>query len=212
MASLLAGNHLVTLGNALPTLLLPIVVASRVSVTENAYFYMTWLVGGIFFMISSAVGSSLFAEGSHRPENVRAQFLSSARLTATLLAPAMVFIFITGGWILRLFGAEYANHGRDLLLILTLSAVPDAITNLYVAVLRVRRRLRAAAGLATGMAFVAVAGAWLMAPRHGLTGVGVAWIVSQVVGSLWVGWDAWAERRGARARRLVVGSPQAGGN
>ena len=58
---------LITLGNALPLYLLPVIVVTRLSATANAYFYITWMVGGIFFMISSAVGSSLFAEGSNEP-------------------------------------------------------------------------------------------------------------------------------------------------
>jgi O-antigen/teichoic acid export membrane protein len=204
MAGLMAGNHLVTLGNTLPTLLLPIIVASRVSVTQNAYFYMTWLIGGLFFMISSAVGSSLFAEGSHHPERVYRQLLSSARLTSLLLAPAMAFVFVAGSWILGVFGNDYATNGTGLLMILTFSAIPDAVTNLYVAVLRVRRRLRAAAVLAIGMAAVAVIGGWLLAPRYGLEGVGVAWIVAQLVGSLWVASDVRALRRASGTQQALV--------
>ena len=70
-ARLLAGNYLITLGNALPLYLLPVIVVTRLSATANAYFYITWMVGGIFFMISSAIGSSLFAEGSERPRAPR---------------------------------------------------------------------------------------------------------------------------------------------
>jgi O-antigen/teichoic acid export membrane protein len=121
-----------------------------------------------------------------------------------LLAPVMLFVFLTGGWLLGLFGQDYADKGTGLLLILTASAVPDAITNLYVAVLRVQRRLRAAATLALGMATIAVAGGWALAPQHGLVGVGVAWLVSQSVGSLWVARDAWAQRQSLHLPQTVA--------
>jgi len=76
--------------------------------------------------------------------------------------------------------------------------VPDAITNLYVPVLRVRGRLRASGTLTMGMAAIAVAGAWAVAPAGGLTAVGIAWLVAQSLGSAWVALDVLAARAALR--------------
>jgi len=194
-AHMLAGNHLITLGNALPLYLLPVIVVTRLSSTANAYFYITWMVGGIFFMISSSIGSSLFAEGSNDPTAIATAARSSARLTALLLLPAMLLVFVAGGWILGLFGPAYAAHGTHLLWILALAAIPDAITNLYVPVLRVRQRLRSAALLTMSMAAATIAAAWLVAPSLKLVGIGVVWLLGQAIGSAWVAWDIFAVRR-----------------
>jgi O-antigen/teichoic acid export membrane protein len=192
---LLAGNHFIELGNTLPLYILPVIVVSRLSSTANAYLYITWMVGGIFFMISSSIGASLFAEGSRRPARVTREALASARFTALLLAPAMLFVFITGRWILALFGSAYSENGTHLLWVLTLAAIPDAVTNIYVAVLRVRRRLRAAGLLTMGMALTTIGGAWLVAPHLKLVGIGIVWLLGQTVGSLWVAWDSGAVLR-----------------
>ncbi len=197
---LLAGNHFITLGNYLPIYLLPAIVVVRLSATANAYFYITWMVGGVFFMISSAIGSSLFAEGSNDPTKLSSTALSSARFTATLLVPAMLLMFAVGGWILRLFGPAYSQNGTHLLWVLTLAAIPDAITNLYVPVLRVRHRLRAAGSLTMCMAIATVAGAWIVAPSLKLVGIGVIWLTGQAAGSLWVAWDILATRRAVTQR------------
>jgi O-antigen/teichoic acid export membrane protein len=195
---LLAGSYVTSLGNALPIYLLPVIVVTRLSAAANAYFYITWMVGGIFFMISSAVGSSLFAEGSNAPERLGAQARASVRATALMLLPAILLVLAAGEQILGLFGPEYAAQGTHLLWVLTLASIPDAITNLYVPVLRVRRRLRAAGTLTMGMAAFAIAGAWVIAPSGGLTGIGLVWLAAQALGSVWVGLDLLATRHAPR--------------
>lgn len=195
---LLAGSWLVSLGNALPVYLLPVIVVTRLSAAANAYFYITWMAGGIFFMISSAVGSSLFAEGSNDPVRLPALTRSSALMTAAMLAPAIVLVLVCGEALLGLFGAAYADRGTHLLWVLTLASIPDAITNLYVPVLRVRGRLRAAGALTMGMAGAALVGAWLIAPGGGLTGIGLVWLAAQSLGSVWVGLDVVTRRHAAR--------------
>ncbi len=198
IAHLLAGNYLITLGNALPLYILPVIVVTRLSATANAYFYITWMVGGIFFMISSSVGSSLFAEGSNEPARLSSATRASVRLTAMLLAPAILLVLLIGEWILGLFGPAYASNGTHLLWVLMLAAIPDAITNLYVPVLRVRHRLRAAGVLTIAMAAGTIVGAWVVAPRWGLTGIGLVWLIGQSLGSIWVGWDVLSSREPLR--------------
>ena len=205
-AHMLAGNHFITLGNALPLYLLPVIVVSRLSSTANAYFYITWMVGGIFFMISSSIGSSLFAEGSNDPAAIAVAARSSVRFTALLLAPAMAVVFVAGESILGLFGPDYAAHGTHLLWILAVAAIPDAITNLYVPVLRVRRRLRSAALLTMGMALATIAAAWIVAPSLKLVGIGVVWLLGQALGSAWVAWDILAARRRRVSREAACHS------
>ncbi|MGO9959042.1 MAG: lipopolysaccharide biosynthesis protein [Solirubrobacteraceae bacterium] len=195
----LAGNYLITLGNVLPTYLLPLVVITRLSKADSAYFYIAWMVGNVFFMISSTTGSSLFAEGSHDPEALRAKVIASARFTAALVAPAILVAAVLGREILTVFGPAYASHGYLLLLILAVSAIPDAVSNLYIPLLRVRNRLRSGAALTVGMAMFSVVAGWIVAPDLGLIGIAAAWGVGQTLGGGWVAWDILrSQRRRAR--------------
>ena len=112
--------------------------------------------------------------------------------------PLHVIVLAAGEEILGLFGPAYAHHGIHLLWVLTIASIPDAITNLYVPVLRVRGRLRAAGTLTMSMAGVALAGAWLAAPGGGLTGIGLAWLAAQSLGSAWVAFDVLLARHALR--------------
>ncbi len=201
----LLGNHFTTLGNNIALYLLPVVVVVRLSSGAGAYFYLTWMVGGVFFMISSAVGSSLFAEGSHQSAGLEEALVASARFTGVLLIPAGILAFVGGREILKLFGAPYASNGTHLLWVLALASLPDAVTNLYVPVLRIRHRLRASAALTMGMAFAAIIGAWLVAPALHLIGVGLVWLLAQSLGAVWVFWDVHRARRDRLAIGVAVG-------
>ena len=203
MLSSLVGHHFINLGGDLTQYLLPVFVAVRLSPTDNAYFYTTTRLGSVFFMVSSAVAVSLFAEGSHAAGDLQRKVRASAAISGMLLGPAMLVCFLGGRYILLVFGPGYAQHGLTLLMIYIASAVPDAITNIYVSVLRVQRRLRFAALLQLSMAGLTWALAWIWLPVLGIAGVGWAWLVAQVAGSLAAGVDVIRIRR---HRRGISGS------
>ncbi len=190
MLSALAGNHFINLGGLTPMYLLPVFVTMLLSPADNAYFYMVDRLGNLFFMVSSAVATSLFAEGTHVADNLARKVRSSAMITALLLSPLMLICFFGGQYILLLFGPDYARHGLLLLQISVVSAIPDAITNIYVSVLRVQNRLRFAAILNVGMAALTLGCAWILLPRLGIAGAGWAFLIAQLAGSLVAGIDA----------------------
>jgi hypothetical protein len=101
----------------------------------------------------------------------------------------MAVLLFGGRFVLGLFGPGYAQHSFVLLVLLVLSAVPDAITNVYVSVLRVQQRFRAAAALNIGMSVGAVMLAWWLLPLVGIAGAGLAWLMMQTAGSAAVAID-----------------------
>ncbi|HET8853324.1 MAG TPA: polysaccharide biosynthesis C-terminal domain-containing protein, partial [Ktedonobacteraceae bacterium] len=132
---------------------------------------------------------SLFAEGSHVADDLQRKVRSSAVIIGILLCPAMLICFLGGRYIMLLFGPDYAQHGLLLLMIFTIAAVPDAVTNIYVSVLRVQRRLRHAALLNLSMALLTLALAWMLLPTLGIVGAGWAFLIAQSAGSLVAGVD-----------------------
>lgn len=184
MATTFAGNYFITLGYLLTTFMLPLLVVVRLSAAQTAYFYVAWLLGGAFFTVTSSVGSALFAEGSHDPDALRAQTRSAVRISAVLLAPLMAVFLAAAGPILGLFGDEYADNGTTLLLLLTASAVPDAITGIYLARVRAEGRLAFPAAASMAMAAITLVGSWVLLPGMELAGPGTAFIAAHCIGSV----------------------------
>ena len=184
MAGAFAGNYFITLGYLLTTFLLPLLVVVRLSPEDNAYFYVAWLLGSAFFTVTASVGSALFAEGTHDPAALSRQTRSAVRISAALLAPLMVVFLLAASPILGLFGEDYADNGTTLLLLLTASAIPDAITGLYIARVRAEGRLVFPAVASMAMAAGTLIGSWFLLPSMDLAGPGVAFIAAHAVGSV----------------------------
>jgi O-antigen/teichoic acid export membrane protein len=204
MLSSLAGHYFINLGGLASQYLLPVFVAVQLSPTDNAYFYTTMKIGDFFFMASSAVSVSLFAEGSHAADDLSRKVRSTAKIIALIIGPAMFICFFGGPYILLVFGPSYAQHGQELLRIFVVAAVPDAITNIYISVLRVQRRLRFAALLNVGMAVITLGLAWIFLPVLGIVGAGWAFLISQTAGSLTAGIDLLRLRHISRESQKVV--------
>ena len=184
LLSALIGNYFINLGGALPLYLLPVFVTARLSAADNAYFYATWMLGSQFSLISVAVAASLFAEGSYTTANISAKIRRSVAITTVLLLPSMALVFVFGYRILGIFGPVYPERGTPLLMLLTFAAIFDAITSIYVSVLRVQNRLRAATVLNTLMAVLTISLSWIFLPTLGITGTGCAWLIAQGTGTL----------------------------
>ncbi len=195
----LLGHHVLNLGGQLPMFVMPLEVVARLSAQQNAYMSLTWMVGGIFFMISPAVSTALFVQGRWEPAALRDTTRRAVWLIAALLVPAGLFLIGFGRWVLGLIGAEYAHAGYSLLVLLIASAVPDAITNVKTGHLRACGRLAAGAGLNLGMGIAALVLTWFLLPPMGIAGCGVAWGSAQLGGAVWTWWDGWRQRSSGRA-------------
>jgi O-antigen/teichoic acid export membrane protein len=180
----LLGQHLTSVGGAVTPLLLPVLVVLRLGVTQNAYFYITWMLGAAFFMVSPSVAQAVFAEGVRAHSDLRTVVAKALRVIAVLLAPPIVIMIVGGRFVLGLFGASYAAAGYGLLVLLAVSALPDAVSNIAVVVCRVTQRLGYSTALNLSILVMTLAGAWVLMPPLGIAGVGVAWLGAQTVGAI----------------------------
>jgi O-antigen/teichoic acid export membrane protein len=183
-AQRLLGQHLTSVGGAVTPLILPVLVVLRLGVTANAYFYITELLGAAFFTVSPSVAAAVFAEGVRAHSDLRSVVAKALRVIMIMLAPPMTVMIVGGRLVLGLFGARYAAAGYGLLILLAIAALPDAVSNVAVAVFRVTHKLKYSTALNLGILCVTAAGAWVLMPRFGLEGVGIAWLAAQTLGAI----------------------------
>jgi len=194
---LLAGNLLNGIGAFLPMYVFPILVVGTLSATENAYFFFTWSISAVFFTISSAISQALLAENaSTRDEWRQIKFAGAAIIS--LLVPVTFLASLFAPQLLGIFGAEYATHGVALLRLNAIAAYPDAITNVYVAVLLARRQPARAASLNLAMGLTAVLGAAVTLPLLGINAVAWSWMAAQVLGVVVIAFRFRAWRNSSR--------------
>jgi O-antigen/teichoic acid export membrane protein len=182
LARYLMLNHIISLSAVLIPTIMPLLVVARLSAAENAYFYMAWLVASLVLTVSAAVSGTLLTEGSYDPDKLFDKVRQSVVMISMLLiAPALV-LTLAGRPLLGLFGSEYSTHAYVPLLLFLVVVVPDAITNIYITVLRVRGQHHIGAIVNIVMSVVTLGLAWLLLPRIGITAAGWSWAAGQFVG------------------------------
>jgi len=179
----LLGYQLETLGGMLPAYVLPPIIVAIAGPDDAAVFYYSWSIGAFFFGVSSSIADALFAEGANQAE-LRQQTRHALLACAGLLGPAIIVVMFFAPRILEVFGSFYADRGATILRLCLLASIPDAVTNIWVALLLVRGRVRPAATLNWSMALTTVTGSLVLLPRLGLAGVGVAWVIGQSLGAI----------------------------
>jgi O-antigen/teichoic acid export membrane protein len=180
-------NHLLTLAERLPGVVLPILVTELLSPAENAYWYGVWMMAWVVFIIPIQIGITLYAEASHEPAALGRLARQALRLSLGLGALAAFAVLAGAGMALSLLGHAYAAAGELPLRIVVLAVAPITVVEVYYGVCRSTRRLGEA--IATGLlsAVAALGGAVLVAPSHGLVGIAVVWFAAQMVAGLWAG-------------------------
>ena len=141
--------------------------------------------------------TALFASAAADPAQIRAATRRSLLIIGGLLTGPILAYLLGGRLLLGLFGDDYADHGALLLVLLTAAAIPDAITNVAVAVLRATDRIAAAVWLNGLMLFGTLLLSFVLLPVFGIVAVGISWLVAQSVGAVWAAFAL----RGVGARR-----------
>lgn len=184
-----AGNYFFVLFITTPIYLLPIIVLNLLGSEQTAYYYISYTIASLLFMISSAFSTSLFVEGSHG-ESLRKNALKSLTAIFMLLLPIAVILFIFGGYILGLIGENYVQ-GLELLRAMIISSFFYAICQIYFSIGRVQKKVKKLI-LIGFMIFILLIGlSYFLMSKLGILGVGYAWIISYLIVSLVVILEIW---------------------
>lgn len=173
------GHHAVNLGLQAPALALPAVATITMSAAKTASFYVAWQVAAFSFMTPVALSMALYAVAGTSP----ARLFRTVRMTLLLgIAAALVSIailLVLAGQILRIFGDAYTTEGPAVLRIVCLCALPLVVKDIYIALGRIRGRLRNTAVLVIGGAVLEVLLAAAGAHVAGLPGFAAAALVTE---------------------------------
>ena len=161
------------------TFILPLMVVNLIGAEANAYFYIAWAMANVLFSVPLSTSFSLFAEGSYDEEILGKNTKRSLVLTFAIVIPAMLLIILIGDKLLLLFAPAYAENATSLLRVLAISAVPLSLNQIYFGVKRVEMKMKSVIVLTAFIAIATLTLSWVLLPRMGILGVGVAWLSSQ---------------------------------
>jgi O-antigen/teichoic acid export membrane protein len=199
MRESLTGNYVISVGDQVTLYAIPVIVALRVSPEAAGWFYVAWKIGGFYAVFASAVGTSTFAEGSHRPHRVLPLAWTGMKAILPFITLGAAVTIFAGRLVLDVFGAQYAAHAYTLLVLLSLGAFPDAVVTIYRGVLRVHKRYRTAAAICWAISISRLALTALALSWWGIAGAGWAWLATQTAGAIWCALDLAVHRDAVEA-------------
>ncbi|MFE2963487.1 lipopolysaccharide biosynthesis protein [Streptomyces sp. NPDC059340] len=177
----LAGDYTGSLFSLAVVYLVPVIVASQVSSSDNAYFYITTTIGGTVNLLAINMGASLTVEGSHDPARLAANTRAALKRMARIMLPVCGLLFVGAPFILHIFGDGYAHAATPLLRWFAVGALLRVVMETYFAVLRAQSRTSGLAYLQGLLCLLVLGLTVILLPRMGLTGAGVAEISSLAV-------------------------------
>lgn len=161
--------------------LLPLLILDRVGAAAAAYFYLAWTIAYTLYLVTTNMCTSLIAEAAADEARLNVYSYKALIQILRLVVPVVILVELGAPLLLRLFGQAYSDEATTLLRLLCLSAIPNVVTTLYVNIQRVRVRMSAVVTLTVVLCGMVVVQSYALLGLLGITGVGVAWLVSQSV-------------------------------
>lgn len=201
-----AKHHMLNIALFTPFFAMPILANVILGSEQAAYLYATWQVAGFLFYVPIALATALFASGARDASTFVMEFRFTLRYALLICAAANVGVLLLGGWVLRIFGPDYAANGRIALIFMCLGGFGLIIKDHHVAIARVTETVGREAILVGALGLGELVGAAIGAWRGGLNGLGLGWLAAVALEALVCGPLVWRAYRG----RLVITSGERG--
>lgn len=179
-----ASHAAVNLALETADLAMPLVVVTFLSPSDNAGFYIAWLVVGFLIMVPFSLSSVAYALGSGDSASGDKRFRFTFVLSLALGVLANLVLVPCAAPMLEIFGTGYATSATDALHVLALGIFPLTIKTHYVAIHRVRHTLGRALPVAWAGTFLELGGGAVGAMLGGITGVAWGWLAGLLLEAL----------------------------
>ncbi len=180
VASSSGGDHVGSLVADAASRLLPLLIVAVLGAAANAYFYQAWLVATTLGLLAGSMTDAFMAEAAGDRPNIGRHSRDILRQMTMLIIPAAVVIGLGAPLILSLFGKAYAAEGSALLRWLCISSPLIIFNTWYLQYARVMSRIRQVVWLQILSSALLLGLGYAFLHPLGITGVGIAWILSQV--------------------------------
>lgn len=176
------GNHLsLMLWNA-PPLIYPLLIVELLGTQATAYFYTSWMIANILFIVPTAISTAVFANSSGSRQINEHTFWQTMQRTLIGLLPLAGGLSVAAPLLLSIFGPDYVTGGKSLLLCLTASVFPYTITTFTLAYHRLQQNTARVIWLSALVTLLCLLLSIAFGAQYGLVGIGIGWLSGQMLG------------------------------
>jgi O-antigen/teichoic acid export membrane protein len=160
-----------------------IMVLDRLGAVASAYYSLSAFIASALYMFSINMGLSFVVESAREPGD-DARLRHMVRHTSSVLGACVTLTVAGAPLILRLYGVQYEHGATGLLRLMALSALPNMVLAVAVSVARAQLRMKFVTVIYVAQFVMLIGLTAVLLPVMGVSGVGVAWLVSLTVVAL----------------------------
>jgi O-antigen/teichoic acid export membrane protein len=166
------------------TQLLPLLVLRMEGSNAVAHFALPWMIMSSMQLAIPNMMNSMIVEASRGPAQLVMYSRQAFKQIARILIPGIVFLLVSAPYVLNIFGKSYASESITLLRLLVLALPSQILIGLYLGIARVRRSIGGAIAVQATICVMSLSLSYFFIARFSITGVGMAWLISQTVVSM----------------------------
>lgn len=181
LVSYFGGTYGIVVLGALPPLVIPLIVLTRLGSEVNAYFTVAWTIfSAASLMLGTLIGPYLSAmavpDGQEASLTRRFVLLVSGVAVATGVA-----LWLIAPPLLAIFGAGYSDQAVGLIRLMAWVMPLSVVGSIYAGLARTVRRLRLAVSLQVICTAALIGGTWWATGRFGLDGIGYTYLAVEAL-------------------------------
>lgn len=177
----ISGDYIGALLSETSTRLLPLLVLHILGERFAAYYYQAWNIATALLLLVTSMTSSFTVEASANMAQLALHSRRILRQMVSLLVPAVAAIWISAPLILNLLGKNYAFESISLLRWLVLATLPYMLNSWYLSYSLVFANVKTIIFVQGLQLIVTISLSYLLMPLYGIVGIGMAWLLAQVV-------------------------------
>ncbi len=161
--------------------LLPTLVVTVLSDSANAYFNQSWQLSMPLYMIAANMAASFTVSAAADPGRLEEYGRRMIAQMVKLLVPFALVLAVAVPYILGIYGKAYAAEGTMLMRLLLVSVIPAIINTWYIGYARAQNRVLWMVLNQALLCVLVLSLSYVLLPKLGVTGVGVAWLTAQSI-------------------------------
>jgi O-antigen/teichoic acid export membrane protein len=174
-----AGNYAVAIFANMSSALMPILIVQIAGPTANAHFYLAWVLASALQIAAANMSTSLTVEGAANLDQLEEHRQRALMGISRIVIPFAALLVVGAPLILQVMGPGYSENATVLMQLLAISALPNIYNMVYVGLARVQNRIWSVVYVYGANAVMVLGLSIVFLPLFGITGVGLAWVISQ---------------------------------
>ncbi|MBV7295633.1 hypothetical protein KRX51_06840 [Corynebacterium sp. TAE3-ERU12] len=169
------------IGQVLPGLFVPLLVAHTLGLEQAAYFNIAWIVVSASLMLMSIIGGPYVAQAARPGADLQVATRSMIRIVAFASVFRLIAVAAMGPVALLFYGGDYFANGWSLLVVMGIAHFISGPAFIYGALARVYRQILYPMVVQLLGAVLLVVLAWWWLPSMGIIAVGWAYLVHDIL-------------------------------